>query len=99
MSTIKLLPLILLAAALLLATPARAQSRPAPEASATTDVTVRMAVPTTLVALRDYTGILLSRDQDKLEALVNRRHRKTVAPVVTFSVALPKSWVKKLTSE
>ena len=97
MPLIKLPAAVILACGLLLPLPGRAQSRPGRPGPQTTDVQVRIIVPPTLVAIKDYAAILLSKDQDRLRKLTDRR--KAPAQEYTFPVALPKSWVRKLMAE
>ncbi|RYU76083.1 hypothetical protein [Hymenobacter persicinus] len=97
--SIILLPMV----GLLLGTrPALAQSRPAPPPRAEpekAELTVRVALPSALSAVRDYGKILFSKDQDKLQNLVNRRKRPTENMVLSFPVTVPRSWIRKLESQ
>ncbi|SHJ07075.1 hypothetical protein SAMN02745146_2184 [Hymenobacter daecheongensis DSM 21074] len=88
---------ILLAALLLIRT-GHAQTRLAAESggSESSELTVRVTLPAALNAAKDYAAILLSKDQDKLKNLDERRKRRTTSPVLTFSLAMPKSIVRKL---
>jgi|GEM_PF-6987342 len=94
----RLKSVISLVALLLIIRSAHAQSRPnpAPAESDNSELTVRVTLPAALTAIKDYTTILVSKDEDKLQNLAERRKQKSVSPVLTFSLSLPKSWVKKL---
>ena len=99
MSAIKL-PLLLASLLLLLLTrPAQAQVRDQRPEPATTEVQVRVVVPATLVTIRDYAAILLSKDQDRLQTLAERGKRKTPKREISFPVTLPSTWVRKLMAE
>ncbi|GAA4018621.1 hypothetical protein GCM10022408_35530 [Hymenobacter fastidiosus] len=89
---------ILLATLLLIFRSGQAQTRPAPKAAepTTSELTVRVTLPAALTAVKDYATIIVSKDQDKLKKIVERRKRKTENPVLTFSFSLPKTWVNKL---
>ena len=99
MFILKLKPSILVGVLLLAAQSGLAQSRTEPAKATGTAVTVRVELPSALTAIKDYAAILLSQDQDKLQALARRRKQRTQAPVMTFPVVVPKSWARKLQGE
>ena len=93
--------LLLLVVLLLVALSGRAQSRresevPAGEAPYQ-EVKVRVTLPKAIGIVRDYSKILLSRndDKDRLQRLTNRFRGKTAKPVVEVTVEVPRNWVTK----
>jgi hypothetical protein len=75
----------------------QAQNPTGSKASGTSQqqLTVRVALPTTVGIIRDYAGILLSKEDDKLKKLATRRRPRTSNPTVVFTVPLPKNWITK----
>jgi hypothetical protein len=58
-------------------------------------LTVRVALPTSVGLIKDYAGILFSKEEEKLKKLTTRRRPRTSNPTVVFTVPIPKNWVTR----
>ncbi|GAA3936736.1 hypothetical protein [Hymenobacter algoricola] len=99
MSTVTPLKTVILLATFLLGSQgsrAQSQRKSAPADNDISELNVRVILPSALDAIKDYTAILISQDQDKVKALTERGKKANETPTVMFSIPMPRSWVKKL---